>query len=124
VLAEVQSLNRLTGRIVIGHFDEAEALAAACIAILNHLRATHLAEFREYFLELRAVNAVAQIAYIKFLTHERLLQTVLTQDKADPLQTSWVETKGTNMVVRQVGPAREKVQADLKVEVRATIAVV
>jgi len=54
---------------VVVHFDEAEALAAACRTILDHLRALHGAELREQLFQGGITDPVGQIPDIKLLAH-------------------------------------------------------
>ena len=69
LFAIIQTFNRLTGGVVVAHFDETKPFAAARIAILNDFRTSHVTVLSEHFFELRVINAVAQITDIKLLTH-------------------------------------------------------
>jgi hypothetical protein len=110
LFAIIQTLDRLTGRVVIAHFNETKPFAAAGVAILNDFRTSHIAVLGEHFFKLRVINAVAQITDIKLLTHNQLQQTVHAQDRVDPNKTSWVEAKGTNVVIHQVARRKRKKQ--------------
>jgi hypothetical protein len=62
----------LDGRLRLGiraHLDEAESLAPARLAVLDHLGALHGPELREQLLEIRLVDLIRQVAHIQFLTH-------------------------------------------------------
>jgi hypothetical protein len=110
LFAIIQTLDRLTGRVVVAHFDETKPFAATGVAILNDFCASHVTVLREHFFELRVIYAVAQITNIKLLTHNQLQQTVHAQDRVDPNKTFWVEAKGTNVVIHQVARRKRKKQ--------------
>src|SRR5262245_49455590 len=99
----VHGLNGLSGCVVVGHFDEGEAFASSGVSILNDLGARDGTELGEDFLQLRAVDVVAQIADIKLLTHNTTPTISPYSGRSRPwLKTFWARAKGTSMVVRQV----------------------
>jgi hypothetical protein len=76
---------------------------------LNHFGAVHLAKLGEHLLKLRVVDAVAQIPYIKLLTHEKTpTKQSFLRTKSVPIELPGVETKGTSVVVRQVARRKRK----------------
>ena len=68
VVLLVKLCDRGAGGIFVIHLDESKALAAARVAILNHLGTAHRTERCEECLEALIGRLVAQIADIKFLS--------------------------------------------------------
>ena len=69
VLLLMQAGDGLASRVVIRHFHETKALAAAGIAVLDDLRAAHRAELREQFFERRVGDVVTQVSDVQLLSH-------------------------------------------------------
>jgi hypothetical protein len=64
-----QLLDRFASGVVIAHLNEPETLAPAGVAIHDHLRAPHGAEFREQFFQPLVGHRIAEISHIQFHTH-------------------------------------------------------
>ncbi len=65
-------MQALDGGLSLGvgvHLHEAEALAAARVAIFDDLGALHRAELGEEFFEVRAGDLIREIPNIKLLAH-------------------------------------------------------
>src|SRR5205823_1676207 len=74
VLLSVEGLDGSLGFVVVRHFDEAKALGPAGVAIVDDLGRGDLAVLAEQLLEFRAIDLVAQVPDIQFLTHWNLLK--------------------------------------------------
>jgi hypothetical protein len=71
-IAVVHRLDRGLRRLIVGHLDEAEALASARLTIHHHLRRTHRAVLCEQAFERRVGDLVIQVADVQFLRHALL----------------------------------------------------
>jgi hypothetical protein len=69
VFLTIESIDRCLRFCITGHFHESEALTAAAIAIRDHLGTLHRSKLRKHVFEVRATDAVAQVATIEFLSH-------------------------------------------------------
>jgi hypothetical protein len=95
LLAIIQTADGFQRRIVVCHFDETEAFTSTSVTIHDYLGATDRAVLSEPFFQLRSIDAVAQIAYIKFLTHNTTpSKHCPAQDKTDPFRLSESKRKG------------------------------
>ena len=56
------------------HFDEAEALGAASVALHHDLGALHCAEGAKSLLEIAIAEGIGQVAHVQFVAHEGLLK--------------------------------------------------
>jgi hypothetical protein len=72
VLGAVDALDRRLGFCVAAHFHESEALAAARVAIVDHLGALHRPKLSKQLVKVRAGDVEAQITTIQFLPHRKI----------------------------------------------------
>jgi hypothetical protein len=70
VLGAVHSADRGLGFFIAAHFHEAEALAAAGVAIHDHFGALYRSEFPKHLVEIRVRNVITQIANVQLLSHD------------------------------------------------------
>jgi hypothetical protein len=61
MLLAVQGGDRRLGFLIGAHFDKAEALAAAGVAVVDDLRGDDSPVLTEQLLELRAINLIAEV---------------------------------------------------------------
>src|SRR5690606_18176681 len=74
--AEILAMHALDGGLGFGiaaHFDKAETLGAAGVALHHDLGAAHRAEPAEGLLQILITEGIGQIAHVKFVAHEGLL---------------------------------------------------
>src|SRR5207237_4676273 len=71
MLLAVEGVDGVLRFVVVGHLDKSESLAASGFAIVDDLRRNDLTILTEKLFQLRAVHAVAQVADIQLLTHQR-----------------------------------------------------
>src|SRR5688500_5195617 len=69
VLLAVQRRDCGRGLVIVGHLDEPETLAPAGVPVVDVLGGHDLAVLPEELLQLRAIDAVAQVADVQLLTH-------------------------------------------------------
>jgi hypothetical protein len=69
VLLTIEGRNRRLGFVIRAHLDEAEALAAAGVTVVDDLRGDHSPVLTKQLLQFRAIHLVAQISNIQLLTH-------------------------------------------------------
>jgi hypothetical protein len=69
MLLAVERGNRRVRFGVAGHLDEAKALAATGVAVIDDLRRHHLAVLAKQLFQLRAIDVIAQIPDVQLLTH-------------------------------------------------------
>jgi hypothetical protein len=101
VLLIVQAFDGRAGGVVIRHFDEAEAFAAARIAIHDDLGATNGAEGRKQLFQAAVRDPITQISNVQSLTHK-------PTPKARSIAREHRPHEKGQMVARQEGKAREK----------------
>jgi hypothetical protein len=104
VLFEVQAFNGGQGFGIAAHLDEAEAFAAARVAIHDDFRALHAAELGEELLQIRTRSVVAQIPAIQFLSHRNIS---CGWEGQPAVSLSGLMRKGPNLVAHQAGRAKE-----------------
>jgi hypothetical protein len=73
VLLPVEGGNRGLGLVVVAHFDEPEALAAAGVPVVDDLGGCDRPIRAEELFQLGAVNTIGQITDVQLLTHWDLL---------------------------------------------------
>lgn len=69
MLLLVQRRDCLAGRIVVGHFDKAEALAPASVPVGNDLGAPNRTVLSKQFFQARVRDVVTQIPNIQLHSH-------------------------------------------------------
>jgi hypothetical protein len=99
MLEFVEAADRSIGVGLTPHFDETEALPAACLAINGDLGALNFAELRKQRFKVGTADVVAGVADLELLPH------VKTPGRMgnDPWLLSGSKLKGTVMTVHQAG---------------------
>ena len=72
VLFTAETSDGRLGLLISAHLDKRKTLAAAGVAIFDHLGAPHCAEWSEHRLQVRTADGIAQIANIQLLTHNSI----------------------------------------------------
>ena len=85
-LLVMERLDRRLCFLIAAHLHEAEALAAAGVAVVDDLDALHAPELREQLLQFGVADLVGQVPDIKFLAHRPLQDT----EVGDPSRVSGV----------------------------------
>ncbi len=96
-------MERLDGRLgllIAAHLHEAEALAAAGVAVVDDLDALHAPELREQLLQFGVADLVRQVPDIQFLAHRPLQDTEVD----DPSRVTGVRSNRG----RRVRPCRKE----------------
>ena len=100
-------IEALDGRLCLGliaHLHEAEALAAARVAVLDDLRALNLSECGEQNLQVGAADLIRQVPDIQLLAHHQSPE----RKPATRFSLSGSDVKGASMAAQQVGKTRKE----------------
>ena len=73
MLLAIQGGDGRLGLVVVGHLDEAEALAAAGVPVVDDLGGNDLPVLTKQLFQLRAIDLVAQVPDIQLFRHWRAL---------------------------------------------------
>jgi hypothetical protein len=99
MLEFVEATDRSIGVGLTPHFDETEALPAACLTISDDLDALNFAELRKQLFKVGTADVVAEVADVELLPHVKTPGRV----RDDPGLPSGSELKGTDMTLHQAG---------------------